>query len=146
MKYLYGIICFFVLMYASMPLWADKYDHHYYPEPQVTNVYETYEVTQVVNATDEQVAAAMEAINPTTYSYSPDECQGVAIAQAGANNTMYMGTTKPQLSLGVGECDGELASSLMFGMRVNNQLMLNGSWATDESISAFGVGATVIFK
>lgn len=153
MKYLYGIVAFFVLMYASMPLWADKYEHHYYPAPdvtyvtEITEVYETYNVTETYNATDQQIADAV--MNASTVSnYTPDECQGMAMAMATGNNTMYMGTPAPQLSLGIGECDNYLASSLQFGMAVNKKLMLTGSWGADEKTkkNAFGVGATVIFK
>ena len=122
--------------------------HHDVPAPvtYVTEVYETYNVTETVYATDEQIAQALEAASPTTYSYTPDDCQGVAIAQAGANNVMYMGTDKPQISLGLGECGGEFASSLMGGIRLNNKLMLTGSWARDEDVDAYGVGLNMVFK
>ena len=117
--------------------------HHYVTETRVIELQPvvTYEtnVTEQVNIT--------ELVNTTNIEhYSPDQCQGVAIAQAGANNQMYMGTKKGQLSLGVGECNGDMASSLMFGARVNANLFLNGSWATDNEVNAFGVGATWIFK
>ena len=93
----------------------------------------------MVNVTD--------LVNTTNITnYTPDTCQGVAIAMAGSNNTMYMGTDKPQISLGVGECGGDLASSLMFGMKINKKMFINGSWATDNDINSFGVGATVVFK
>lgn len=75
-----------------------------------------------------------------------DNCRGVALSQAGANNAMYMGTDKPQLSLGVGECNGDFATSLMVGGRINKQLFINGSWAKDENTNAFGAGITAIFK
>ena len=121
--------------------------HHDHPAPvtYVTEVYETYEVTETVYATDEQIAQALDTVSPSV-AYTPDDCQGVAIAQAGANNVMYMGTDKPQISLGLGECDGEFASSLMGGIRLNNKLMLTGSWARDEDVDAYGVGLNMVFK
>lgn len=81
-----------------------------------------------------------------TVSYEIDKCYGAAIAQAGANNHMNIGTQKLQLSLGIGECDSELASSLMMGTRLNKNLLLSGSWATDKDINAFGIGFHMVFK
>ena len=120
----------FLINFIAWTANADKYDNHYYP-PVTT--YMT-EVTELVNTTNIE-------------NYTPDTCQGIAIAQAGANNMMYLGTHKPQLSLGVGECDGQMAGSIMFGVKpCKNCPMINGSWAMDENVNAFGVGATIIFK
>ena len=77
---------------------------------------------------------------------SYNQCQGIPIAMAAANNQMYMGTNKPQLSGGMGECNGNWAGSLMGGMRIRNNLMINGNWAFDDNVNAFGFGATFIFK
>lgn len=137
-----GIVCLVMVTakaYAEPP-WQHQHDQpfyliqeNYYVPPHEEPAEDAVNVTEVVNTTNIE-------------NYTPDYCQGVAIAQAGTNNQMYMGTRKPQLSVGLGECGGDLASSLMFGVGVSNNLMINGSWATDNEVNAFGVGATVIFK
>jgi hypothetical protein len=117
-----------VLALASMPLLADN-PHHGHVTEVVTEV---TEVTEMMN---------------TYNNYTIDTCQGVAIAQAGANNHMFMGAHKPQLSLGLGECGGNIAGSIMFGMMINKRWpMINGSIAIDENVKAYGLGMTVIFK
>lgn len=82
------------------------------------------------------------------YSYEADKCQGVPMAMAVGNNQMYMGTNKPQASIGFGECDGKLAGSAMFGVKpCPNCPLINGNWAFDDNdVNAFGLGATFIFK
>jgi hypothetical protein len=124
-----AVVCVACLL-ASFTARADRVDNHYYPqEVPVINNYTT-NVTEI-----------------TEYSRLQDyDCNGVAIAMAGANNTMNFGTLKPQVSIGIGECNGELASSLMGGVRLSNNLFINGSWATDESVNSFGIGGTWVFK
>lgn len=132
-----------------------EHDTSQNPPQEHINYYNTYEVTEVINATDAQIQTAVQAIqdaqtldatslNSTSLNY--DKCHGVAIAMAGANNQMSIGTDKPQLSVGIGECDGEFASSLMFGVRINPKILINGSWATDEDVNAFGLGLNMVFK
>ena len=75
-----------------------------------------------------------------------DDCQGIPIAMAVGNNQMYYGTDNLQVSGGMGTCDDNWAGSIMGGMRVNNNMMINGNWAFDEKVNAFGFGATFIFK
>lgn len=105
---------------------ADRY--------HTVNVPVVLEVEQVSNVTE-----------ITEYSYN--DCQGVPMAMAAANNQMYMGTHKPQASIGVGECGGDVAGSLMFGMKpCNNCPLINGNWAFDENVNGFGLGATFVFK
>ena len=132
-----------ILFLGTVPAQADKY-HRWYPEPTVITTQYVTEVTEVTNVT-EQVNVTDEV---NTYNnYTADECQGVAIAMAGANNQMYYSTSKPQVSLGVGECHGEVAGSLMFGVKLGKNLpLLNGSIAVDEDVSAFGIGGTWVFK
>lgn len=99
---------------------------------EVTNITELTNTTEIID---------------TYNNYVNDQCQGVAIAQAGANNQMYLGTHKPQLSLGIGECDGEVAGSLMFGVKpCKNCPLVNGSIAIDDDVDAYGLGATWIFR
>jgi len=120
--------------------------HYAYADNPHHEEHDTYDTYNTYNeyVTTEQVT---DIVNTTNIeNYSPDQCAGVAIAQAGANNQMYFGTKKPQMSFGVGECNGEFASSLMFGMRINNNLLLNGSWGADNDVNAFGMGATWVFK
>lgn len=112
-------------------------DPHWY-QPAIYTT-EVTEVTEVVNVT--------ELVNTTNIeNYTVDKCTGFAAAQASGNNQLYFGSDKPQLSLGLGECGGDVASSLMFGMKLKNNLMVNGSWLTDNDANAFGAGITVIFK
>ena len=93
--------------------------------------------------TTSNITNTTEVIN----KFTNDECQGVAIGAAGANNQMYLGTHKPQLSLGVGECNGEVAGSLMFGMKpCKGCPLINGSIAVDDDVDAYGAGMTWIFK
>jgi len=130
MKYLV-LLAFAVFFSIAQQASADH--RYYYPPVQATSVTEVVNVTELVNTTNID-------------NYTPDTCQGVAIAMAGSNNTLHFGTDHPQLSLGIGECNSDLASSLMFGMKVNKNMMLNGSWATDNEVNAFGVGVGIIFK
>jgi hypothetical protein len=57
-----------------------------------------------------------------------------------------MGTEHPQLSGGMGECGGDWAGSIMGGLRITNNMLINGNWAFDDRVNAFGFGATWIFK
>ena len=138
MRFAFALLLTFIFVILTMCATNSIADwRHNYTPPVTTYTNHVTEVTELTEITD--------VVN-TYNNYNVDECGNTAIAMAGANNQMYMGTDKPQLSLGVGECNGELASSLMFGMKLNKNLMLNGSWAADEDVNGFGVGATVIFK
>ena len=138
MKLTYGLILAIAFLLSGSVL-ADKYQHHYFYEPIYIPV-EQPQATEVTNVT--------EVVNTTNIeNYTGDHCQGVAIAQAGANNQMYMGTSKPQASIGLGECGGDWAGSAMFGIKPCQDCpMLNGNWAFDDNINAFGLGATFIFR
>ena len=107
-----------------------------YADPHHNNTYVT-EVTEVTELT--------EVFN-TYNDYAYDECNGVALSMAAASNQMYMGTKKPQISLGGGECRGEFAGSLMFGKMLNNGMLLNAAIAADENVEAFSINATWILK
>ena len=108
---------------------ADRYHHHHSLDLTVTPT-----TTQTTNVTE-------------TIYYEADKCIGVPLAMAVGNNQLYMGTDKPQASIGVGECGGSLAGSAMFGMKLRNNLMVNGSWGFDDNdVNAFGLGATFVFK
>lgn len=142
------LLIMLALMLATTAI-ADKKHHHghYYEpvfEPQVVNVPLIIEPEiQVQNDLNTTNQTAVN--NITDYQYN--DCQGVAIAMAAANNQMYMGTSKPQLSGGMGECNGDWAGSLMFGMKpCDNCPILNGNWAFDDRVNAFGFGATFILR
>ena len=78
--------------------------------------------------------------------YAEDHCNGVAIASALGNNHMSLATNKPQISMGLGECGGEVGGSLMLGVKAGKNTLINGSYARDEDIDSFGVGLTIILK
>lgn len=145
MNTVYAVTMLLAFALITLPVWAEpphgdtNIINNYYSEP-------TADVVSVDNFANDTVDVVDLTNTSITDGYTVNECQGVAIAMAGSNNTMYMGTDKPQLSLGIGECEGDLASSLMFGMRLNKSMMINGSWATDNDINAFGIGLGVIFK
>lgn len=123
------------LFFIALPSFADD-PHRRWVPTQITEVTEVTNITELTNTTD--------IINEFN---NYNRCQGVAIAQAGANNQMYLGTHKPQLSLGIGECGGEVAGSLMFGMKpCKNCPLINGSIAVDDDVDAYGIGATFIFR
>ena len=132
---------FFILLLISLSALASDRHHWAPPAPtvtEVTNVTDVVNVTELTNTTD--------IVNEYN-NYVNDRGQGVAIAMAGANNQMYLGTHKPQLSLGIGECGGEVAGSIMFGMKpCKNCPLINGSIAIDNDVDAYGIGGTWLFK
>ncbi len=142
MKYLYALL-FLILMAVTVTALADN-PHHGGGEDTVTNVYNVYDTYNqydeyVTHVTEEQ--RVTELLTTTNVqNYTPDECQGVAIAQAGTNNQMNMGVSAPQWSVGIGECEGEVAGSLMIGVKPSKDLLINGSIAIDEDVRAFGLG------
>ena len=144
MKYIYAITVISVLLFASMPLWAAPW----HDEPVIINNYITVEPTTTNSTTDVIDNANIIDSVSTINNYTIDNCQGVAEAQAAANNQMYMGTDKPQLSMGAGTCSESWATSLMFGMRLNDRMMLNGSWGHNyyTDVDSGGIGLLVIFK
>jgi len=112
-----------IILFICTPVYADKVRQEY---------------TTINNITQEYT---------DNVTHSSNECQGVAIAQATGNNQMYLGTNKPQLSLGLGNCQGEVAGSLMFGAKPGRDWpMINGSIAADNDVTAVGVGGTWIFQ
>jgi hypothetical protein len=113
-----------ILFFSSLAL-ADK--------ESVTN-YTTNNYTEVVELTE---------LKPV---FQSNHCQGVAIGQATANTQVYMGASKPQLSLGLGACEGEVAGAIKLGMKLSKNTMINGSFAKDESVDAVGVGFTIILQ
>ena len=95
----------FVMMILATVALASGSHHN----DTVTNVYNTYD-TYVTNVTEEQ--RITDLVNTTNIqNYTQDHCNGVAIASAGANNHMSLATNKAQVSLGLGECSGEVAGS-----------------------------------
>lgn len=104
------------------------------------------QVEPIINIEQPQVDTLAQQPVDLSVNTLYDECQGVPIAMAAANNQMYMGTDNLQVSGGMGTCGSNWAGSLMAGMRVRNNLMINGNWAFDERVNAFGFGATWIFK
>jgi hypothetical protein len=76
-----------------------------------------------------------------------DDCKGAALSSAIGNTQMYLGTRKPQLSVGMGSCGGEYAGSLMFGARpCDSCALVNGSFSTNGDVNTLGIGATFLFK
>ena len=128
---------YIILLLISTVAFADNRHQHNY-EPVNIPVILDFSTINDTNLTTQTV----ETTQLTTF----DDCQGVSMAMAAGNNQMYFGTNKPQASIGVGECGGDVAGSLMFGMKLRNNIMLNGSWGFDERVNAFGVGGTFIFK
>ena len=73
--------------------------------------------------------------------------KAIAFAQAGANNHISATTFKPQLSLGIGKYEDDIAASLMVGQKAcKDCLLYSGSFAFDGEETAFGFGATLTFK
>ena len=135
-----------VLMIAIATSIGVAFADRWHDEPVIVNNYITVEPTTTNASTDVYDSADIVDSHSVTNNYTADKCVGLAAAQASGSNQMYFGSDKPQLSLGLGECGGDLASSLMFGMKIKNNLMLNGSWLTDNDANAFGIGLNVIFK
>ena len=136
-----AIVCSIALFMMIATVALASGSHH---NDTVTNVYNTYDA-YVTNVTEEQ--RITDLVNTTNISnYTQDHCQGVAIASAGANNHMSLATNKAQISLGMGECGGEVAGSLMLGVKAGKNALINGSYARDEDIDSFGIGFTVILK
>jgi hypothetical protein len=125
-RYIIAIILMaFLVLFIMKTARADK--------ESVTN-YTTNNYTEVVELTE---------LKPV---FQSNHCSGVAIGQAAANNHIFSGVNKytPQLSLGFGECDGEVAGSLMLGMKLKKNTVISGSYARDENIDAVGFGITII--
>jgi hypothetical protein len=75
-----------------------------------------------------------------------DGCKGAALSSAIGNTHMAFGVRKPQLSVGIGVCEGEYAGSVMFGDRpCDSCAMMNGSFSTNGDVNTFGLGATFAF-
>ena len=141
---MYRYLIFFLPFIVSAGGWQHKHevDVTVNQEPQDINIVIEQEPVQV----DLTGLTGLSAVDQTNYTTGYNECQGVAIAMAAANNTMYAGTDKLQVSGGMGTCEGEWAGSLMGGMKVRNNMFINGNWAFDEKVNAFGFGATWVFK
>jgi len=133
------------MKYLLLLLPLTAYANGWHDEHDTYNIYDTYNTYNEYVTTEE----VSEVVNTTNIeNYSPDRCQGVAEAQAAANNLMDTGSSAPQLSLGAGVCDESWATSLQFGMRVNNKMFLNGSWGRNylHDKDSAGVGLHVKFK
>jgi hypothetical protein len=91
-------------------------------------------------------SSSYETINNYTINQY-DDCKGAALSSAIGNTQMYLGTRKPQLSVGMGSCGGEYAGSLMFGARpCDSCALVNGSFSTNGDVNTLGIGATFLFK
>jgi hypothetical protein len=124
-RYIIAIILMaFLVLFIMKTARADK--------ESVTN-YTTNNYTEVVELTE---------LKPV---FQSNHCSGVAIGQATANTQMHFGTNKPQVAIGIGNCGDSWAGSIMSGIKIKENLMINGSFAKDENVDAFGVGLNVIF-
>ena len=126
------------LLFLSSAVFADRWHHEEHDTYDTYNTYNEYvtteQVTDIVNTTNIE-------------NYSPDQCQGVALAMATGSHQLYGGTQRPQFSVGAGECSGEVAGSLMFGVKPwKKGPLINGSFALDEDVSAFGIGASWVVR
>ena len=131
-----------VLILAYLLVVSEAIADRWHDEPLVITLQET----PVINNYITEVTEITEYSQLENYGYTADNCQGIAISQAGANNQLYLGSSAVQASIGIGECGGEFASSLMMGMQINTNMMINGSFAKDEDVNAYGVGLWVQFK
>ena len=139
MKYL-------ILLFPTIALaggWQHKHevDVTVNQEPQDINIVIEQEPVQV----DLTGLTGLSAVDQTNYTTGYNDCQGIPVAMAAANNQMY-NVKSLQVSGGMGTCGGEWAGSIMGGMKVRNNMFINGNWAFDEKVNAFGFGATWVFK
>jgi hypothetical protein len=101
------------------------------------------------------------ADNPHSYTQPPPsyfstqntiintDGKAIAFSQAGANNHISATTFKPQLSLGIGAYESDIATSIMYGQKAcKDCLLFSGSFAFDGDFEqkAIGFGATLTFK